>query len=216
VRNNPRPDHFSKPLYRSAQGFQRLLFFITVWAALCGVGTASSVKTINLPEMTNIAGVVFYGRCLAVETVTPSGFPAQRYTFQVIEALKGVEADQIVTFQQITGSGLLRIPGMPVYQKGQELLLFLYPDSRFGLTSPVGMGQGSFRPKELSDGEIGFVNSFGNRNLSTRLDETPDAASGLSQDQLDLLLSMAPISLATMTEMVAQLQQVRIDDEANK
>jgi hypothetical protein len=35
--------------------------------------------------------------------------------------------------------------GLPRFEVGEELILFLYGDSSRGLTSPVGFGQGKFK-----------------------------------------------------------------------
>jgi len=209
------PNQIAASAHRLAKGIQRPFLSLIIWAGLFSVATGSSVKTVNLPEMTDSAGMVFYGRCLAVETSSPNGILAKRYSFKVIEALKGVEPDQVVTFQQISGSGSFGIPGIPAYQKGQEVLLFLYPESRLGLTSPVGMGQGLFQPQELSDGRMGFSNAFGNRNLSVRLEGSTAAEAGLSEQQLNLLRSGKLISLDAMRRMVAQLD-FRTQDESSK
>jgi len=209
-------DQINKPDYRLPKGLRNSILSLIIWAAFSNAATASSVRTINLPEMTDSAGMVFYGKCLAVETSSSSGILAKRYSFQVIEALKGVEPSQVVSFQQIDSSGSFRIPGVPVYQKGQELLLFLYPDSRLGLTSPVGLGQGLFQPRQLPDGQVGFSNAYGNRNLSARLEQSAASELGLSEPQWSQLRSGNLISLAAMKEMVNQFSHFKTDDQGAK
>jgi hypothetical protein len=80
------------------------------------------------------------GQCLAVhETQNEAGQTVTEFHFKVVEAIKGVSEDQ-VTVRQLGGrNGLL-----PSYAVGQEVLLFLHPESLAGLTSPVGFGQGTF------------------------------------------------------------------------
>ncbi len=58
--------------------------------------------------------------------------------FRVDTAIAGVEAGQILTIYEWAGAESLHPPMRP----GEHLLLFLYPRSRLGLTSPVGGAQG--------------------------------------------------------------------------
>jgi hypothetical protein len=58
--------------------------------------------------------------------------------FHVDTAIAGVEAGQVLTIYEWAGAESLR----PPMQTGERLLLFLYPRSRLGLTSPVGGAQG--------------------------------------------------------------------------
>jgi hypothetical protein len=49
------------------------------------------------------------------------------------------------------GRGLI-LPGMPQFQEGEELLLFLSAESRSGTRVPVGLAQGRFRIERRSSG----------------------------------------------------------------
>jgi len=69
-------DQINKPDYRLPKGLRNSILSLIIWAAFSNVATASSVRTINLPEMTDSAGMVFYGKCLAVETSSSSGILA--------------------------------------------------------------------------------------------------------------------------------------------
>ncbi|HEU5182228.1 MAG TPA: hypothetical protein VFW45_15695, partial [Candidatus Polarisedimenticolia bacterium] len=53
----------------------------------------------------------------------------------------------------------------PGFHEGEKVVLFLYPESRSGLTSPVGLGQGKFLRVSGKDGKEIAVNGFGNRGL---------------------------------------------------
>jgi hypothetical protein len=68
-------------------------------------------------------------------------------TFAVSQSLKG-EVLQKLTIKQLGGrSGggkILRIPGLPLYREGEEVVLFLHGTSGGGFTSPVGLGQGKY------------------------------------------------------------------------
>jgi hypothetical protein len=58
--------------------------------------------------------------------------------FRVDEAIVGVERGQILTIHEWAGAWAMHRP----MTSGQRILIFLYPPSRLGLTSPVGGSQG--------------------------------------------------------------------------
>ncbi len=78
------------------------------------------------------------------------GIPATWITVDVADCLKGGVGSRLV-FKQVgvpaplADGTLLRIPGLPRYRSGDELVLFLHRPSGRGFTSPVGMGQGVYR-----------------------------------------------------------------------
>jgi hypothetical protein len=88
--------------------------------------------------------MIFSGTALRVEHLNPesaSGVASTRITFRVQTAIRGVRAGQIIQIREWDGlwnSG-------ERYQPGARVLLFLYPASRLGLTSPVGGRMGRFR-----------------------------------------------------------------------
>lgn len=171
----------------------------------------TSVRQVNLSQMVQYADRVFYGKCLSAEVkLDPdSGVMVQEYRFQVMESLKGVGEGDVVVVRQLSnlGRGGPAIPGMPSYRKGQELLLFLHGNSRLGLTSPVGMAQGTFRKLKLADGEVGFMNPQGNRNLSRDLGRQSPAAEVLTGEELQYLDSGEPVPLSMFREMVGKLDR---------
>ena len=65
-----------------------------------------------------------------------------------------------------------RVAGMPTYVPGEDVILFLYKESEYGLTSPVGMSQGKFN--FVGDGESSasqmIVNSINNNGLLGGID----------------------------------------------
>ena len=70
----------------------------------------------------------------ATDRVPPGTTPALQLTFRVDQAIAGVEPGQILTIHEWAGAWSRQ---RPMY-KGQHVLIFLYPLSRLGLTSPVG------------------------------------------------------------------------------
>ena len=87
----------------------------------------------------------------AVKTTTAAGSrpvagttPAVELSFRVDEAIAGVERGQILTIHEWAGAWSMHRP----MTTGQRILIFLYPPSRLGLTSPVGgsLGQVALDP----------------------------------------------------------------------
>ncbi|MGO9075044.1 MAG: hypothetical protein ACLQEI_12900 [Terriglobales bacterium] len=102
-------------------------------------------------QMSRRAGMIFTGTVLAAPDAVvttpaaaiptdpsdrPAGgpIPAVQLRVRVDEAIAGVESGQVVTIHEWAGSWFMH----PPMSKGQRFLLFLYPTSRLGLTSPVG------------------------------------------------------------------------------
>jgi hypothetical protein len=97
------------------------------------------------------------------------------------------------------------------YKKRQELLLFLRPPSRYGLTSPAGMSQGRFTIASDATGNVTAVNGEHNIGLFASLPKAaqrrgatlPAAASALS------LQSGGPVSLRDLKAVVRSLTIAR-------
>ena len=134
-------------------------FFFTVFMLIVSLSPfpaeATKVKPVNLEQLVEKADRIFVGICTAVEEITVPGtqLPATRYTFRVSESLKG-QLDETVVIRQFGVRGSERedrrtvgprIPGMPAYEEGEEVILFLAGDSQVGMTSPIGFSQGAFR-----------------------------------------------------------------------
>jgi hypothetical protein len=96
-------------------------------------------------QLSRRAGTIFAGTLLTAPTqippskvaaadYTPGPFPSIHLTFRVDEPIAGVEPGQILTIHEWAAAYSMNRP----LNTGQHVLLFLYPPSRLGLTSPVG------------------------------------------------------------------------------
>ncbi|MEJ2078231.1 MAG: hypothetical protein P8020_17090 [Acidobacteriota bacterium] len=182
------------------------VMWLMLWSPLVW---AISVRTVNIQEMVDLSGTIFYGRCLsAVDSVAESGLGIRTYRFLVLDGLKNAEAGQTIEFREVSSMGEgVTIPGIPQFQKGQELLLFLHAESKSGLTSPVGIQQGVFRAEPLQNGEIGFTNGFGNRNLNYEMKPQVQAQAGLQGLEVQALGSGAPVPLSVFRDVVKKLDR---------
>ena len=176
---------------------------------MSATGRATSVRTVNLLEMVALSDRIFWGRCLGAEgkIEESSGLPIAEYAFEVREGVKGVQSGQKIVFRQVRTGRVGGIPGIPHYRKGQELLLFLHGDSDLGLTSPVGLGQGTFQLRKTPNHELGVVNLLGNRNLSYRLAIDQVQASGMTPSDLEQIQKGEPIPLPIFSSLVQKIDR---------
>ena len=190
---------------------RRLVFgFVVVLVACFPQSMATSVRALNLFDMLELADRVFWGVCVSVQERTEAGLPpVLEYVFEVRRAIKGAQRGEKIVFRQVQARqrGKLGIAGLPHYGKGELALLFLHPDSRLGLTSPVGLAQGVFRLRADGDGATGFVNALANRNLHYGLRGDEATASGLSRTELVHLESSGPVAVETFFSMIEKVDR---------
>jgi hypothetical protein len=153
------------------------------WLLLAGLLVATSllqasqVRPVNLEEMTERAATIFAGRCIeSSASVDPDlGRVVTLATFEVDRAVKGELGDTVTV--KLLGGGPegggaeTSIAGLPGFRPGEEVVLFLYGESRLGLSSPVGLGQGKFTVFEDKQGGRIAVNAFGNAHLTRGLSQ---------------------------------------------
>jgi len=128
-----------------------------LFCALCSHASAAAVRELNLEGLCRSAGTIVWGVCTGVETQDE----ALVYTFAVRRMLQGAAAGTVTLRMHKAASMYARAPR---FAEGQEVLLFLHPESDRGYSSPVGFGQGVFRI-ESSSGERTALNERGNSRL---------------------------------------------------
>ena len=74
----------------------------------------------------------------ATDRAAPGAVPAVQLSFRVDRAIAGVEPGQVLTIHEWAGAASMHRP----MNSGQHILIFLYPPSRLGFTSPVGESLG--------------------------------------------------------------------------
>ncbi|HSA59693.1 MAG TPA: hypothetical protein VLJ37_08420 [bacterium] len=159
-----------------------IFFFFVVMTAPFSRGGATTVLPLSLERLAAQAERIFVGRCQGVSTeLDERGVPATYARFQVEEGLKGVAGGGTVLIKQFgasrpelkvaEGESVLVSPKTMTlagasYRPGASYLLFLYPESDWGFTSPVGGGQGRFEI-DGSGASALTVNPLDNRFLKT-------------------------------------------------
>ena len=132
----------------------RTLFFsIAAACTLVAIPAAATTRVRSLPlaSIVKESGHILVGSVIDVRSGhDPQGAPATWITLEVSRTLHG-PATQRFTFKQfgvaepLADGTLGRVPGMPEYQVGEEVVLFLRRESGRGFTSPVGLAQGVYR-----------------------------------------------------------------------
>jgi len=154
-------------------------------------------------QLSRRAGIIFAGTVLATpaQTVTtqtaasdrvvPGAPPAVELSFRVDQAIAGVEPGQVLTIHEWAGAWSMHRP----MSKGQHILIFLYPPSRLGLTSPVGgsLGQVALDPsgKNVSEYVREPAASVSPRNEPSTRRHVPVDARSVSVVQLERAIRSA-------------------------
>jgi hypothetical protein len=153
-------------------------------------------------QLSRRAGMIFAGTVLtaATQTVTtqtavpdravpaavPGTTPAVQLSFRVDHAIAGVEQGQILTIHEWVGAWSMHRP----MRSGQHILIFLYPLSRLGFTSPVG-------------GSLGQVVLDPSGKIVSNYEQTPPAPMGVQNESLP----QPPVPLDTRSVSVVQLER---------
>jgi hypothetical protein len=89
------------------------------------------------------SGYIFAGTVQSIERAAPkrSGIATVRISFHVDQAMRGVRTGQTLALREWAGLW----ESAERYRRGERVLLFLYPPSKLGLTSPVAGPLGRFR-----------------------------------------------------------------------
>lgn len=119
---------------------------------------AMDVLPLGFDELVDRAARIVHGTVREVTSGRDAdGIPATWITLDVAECLKGRD-ERTVTIKQfgveepLADGTLLRLPGIPRYHAGDEVVLFLHEPSGRGFTSPVGLGLGFYRAERTATG----------------------------------------------------------------
>jgi hypothetical protein len=171
------------------------------WPSQAG---ALTVLPVSIAEMTDKAELIFNGICTAVEpgrvtlpnsTVT---VPTTKITFGTITWLKGSEPDPF-SFQQWANKEL------PVYEVGKEYTVFLSKESKIGVRTTIGLGQGKFTTIQGADGQLMTANEDGNKSLFVGVPATRAMTKALSTGGVEPGQPGGPINRDRFFEMIRQL-----------
>jgi hypothetical protein len=129
------------------------------------------------------------------DRVASGAVPAVELSFRVDEAIAGVEPGQVLTIHEWAGAWAWAMQFQRPMTKGQRILIFLYPSSRLGLTSPVGGSLGQIAldstGKNVSKDAPMSAAAIGLPNASSPRPRAPNNSASVSVVQLERAIRSA-------------------------
>lgn len=125
-----------------------------------------AIRPVNLAYLSQRADIILQGRVTNVSRKTLPGYPnipIVEVTLQVERSLRGLTG-KTYTFRELY-LGMRSNRGKNAYKIGQRLFMFLPTPSRYGLSSPVGIGQGRFHIAFDAKGGTRLANEQGNAGI---------------------------------------------------
>ena len=188
-------------------------FLISAWIfcfLLAGIAVAQEAITAHrrtLDELVDESAFIVHGRVIDVKLEPHPEFKnlsTVLVTMQIEDVLKG-DVPRTFTFRQFMWD--IRSSAHSEYKKRDELLLFLRPPSRIGLTSPAGLSQGKFVIRVSAAGATTAINADNNTGLFATLPKAakerravlPAAATSLASHQ------GGPVRLDDLKQVVLSL-----------
>lgn len=117
------------------------ILFIAV-AMLCYQSADGRTIEVDLKKMTRSAGKILAGKCTGVKYGFHPDYPNVKVTYVDIDLYDVIKGDKGKHIQFMQFGHGIETPLALKYREGDESVLFLYPASQYGFTSPVGGSQG--------------------------------------------------------------------------
>jgi hypothetical protein len=167
-----------------------------------------AVRPVNLAYLSQRSDFIIQGQITSVRHKPLAGYPnipTVEVTLNVERALRGLPG-KTYTFREMH-LGLRSNDGKLSYRTGQRLLVFLLSPSQYGLSSPIGMGQGRFHIATDSAGNAMLANDYGNAGLFQDVErDAVRAGKKLTPDQRRLASTMrGPVPLEGFVSLVKSL-----------
>lgn len=174
----------------------------------CPLPAQFMVQPVNLAYLSQRADIIVQGRITkAVEEPMPGypHVPTISVTVAVDQSLRGTTA-KTYTFREVL-IGRRSKASKKSYGVGQRFFLFLPFPSQYGLSSPIGMGQGRFRIASDSAGRTTVINEYSNVGLFRDVDRAADMAGRqLTKSQRRLMtVQRGPVELDEFVALVKSL-----------
>jgi hypothetical protein len=151
--------------------------FLALILSACPLMAQLMVQQVNLAYLSQRADIILEGRVTKVVQEPLPGYPnipTVEITLSVDQSLRG-PAVKTYTFREIL-FGLKSRSGKRTYGVGQRLFLFLPSPSQYGLSSPIGIGQGRFHISQDSGGRSTVMNEQSNAGLFRNVDRAASKA----------------------------------------
>lgn len=172
---------------------------LCVLAALAATAHATTLLPLDALELARRADRIFEGEVVSVErAIDENRLPVMFVTIRVTDGIKNAYPGETITFKQIDEF----IPGLPHYEAGEHVLLFLAGVSRLGLTAPLGLGQGRFRVGEDVLGRKMLINDFSNLHLFEKSQALARSEALSSEERHMLIRRQGPVQRETFVRFI--------------
>jgi hypothetical protein len=196
-------------------------------AMTVGRATATVVLPQNIEQLESQAQWVFVGVCTTrTAVIDERGIPINIFTFRIVEAVKGalkneghIEVRQFGNDVPNANGLAMHIAGIPKYAIGEEVVLFLNPPSRIGLTTPVGLWQGVFRVDRDKTGKREIrLDPIQRKLLVAGVNKAKYTATRRLTPDEEMLLSNPPdrVDLSTFCSLVRRIIENREQGEKRR
>ncbi|MFH1571601.1 MAG: hypothetical protein ABIL09_26660 [Gemmatimonadota bacterium] len=127
---------------------------------VAGTAAATTVERLDLATLAGRADRIVLATCQGTVAVELDGDLYTRVHFAVIQTLKGQARPHLEALFAGGELGERRqwLSGMPAFEPGEEVVLFLTAPDAEGRVWPIGLAQGKFRVEPGPDGEPQVVN----------------------------------------------------------
>ncbi|MGA9352803.1 MAG: hypothetical protein WBV46_03880 [Terriglobales bacterium] len=100
------------------------------------------------------------------------GVPSVELRFRIDRPIAGVQTGQVLTVHEWTGA----LSRQPALHAGEHVLIFLYPPSWLGLTSPVDGPQGQLRLDSSGQNAAGHAETARSKSAGAQSGNSPSAS----------------------------------------
>jgi len=174
----------------------------------CPLSAQFMAQRVNLAYLSQRADVIIRGQVTNVSQEPMPGYPnipTIAVTIAVDQSMRGT-TEKIYTFREVL-IGWRSTPVKKMYEVGQHLFLFLPAPSQYGLSSPIGLGQGRFRVSQDSAGQTTVMNENSNAGLFRDVDMAAHKAGRpLTANQRRLAATeRGPVALDEFVSLVKSL-----------
>lgn len=181
------------------QRYRFFLLLVISFFLVSARANATMMIPLDFEHLTSLAQRIFWGTVVSVDSgFDKDGRSCQFIEFDVLKAYKGIEGKRL-QIKMLNpnpvriGKNIVQsafVPGLPSFIQGTELVVFLNGDSKLGLTSPAGFGQGVFDISKDPFGDKRALNRFQNAGLFKGMQVQPAfKAQGIDEKRLQALKS---------------------------
>ena len=189
---------------------------------VCGNTQATSVLQMNLTQLTDRAEQIFSGTVLSVaaDSIAAGGgqIPVLRYKVRVDDQFKGqFREEKGVLFAEFAMIGTMaqlksqQESLLPMLQQGKQYLLMVAPSGPLGITSTVGLSQGTFNLSLDANKEMMAVNGADNVGLFTGMNVNTSQTIAARANGANTITnqSRGPVAYSQLADMIRQAMEAR-------